>query len=131
MVSGSPTQQIASAATAATSIAATDILDASEVRKAVRTLKKNKALQLKGTKNSMVFGGIVGPEGSYDLGIQTWRSLNLANSVDISLLRQYRAKPQIGEGVETMYETLFFDSDDIVRTTQRCVELGRNALTVH
>lgn len=75
MVSGSPTQQIASAATAATSIAATDILDAAEVRKAVRTLKKNKALQLKGTKNSMVFGGIVGPEGSYDLqGDSTWQA---------------------------------------------------------
>lgn len=75
LVSGGVTQQIASAATAATSIAATDILDAAECRKSVRSLKKAKAIKVAGAQKKMVFGGIVGPEGSYDLqGDSTWQA---------------------------------------------------------
>lgn len=48
-------------------IAASDTFDVKEARIAARTLKKNRAPQVKGTQGNPVFGGLIGPEAAYDL----------------------------------------------------------------
>lgn len=66
---GGATAQLAGAKSALTDVAATDTFDADEVRKAVRTLKVNKALRY----GDGYFMGKVGPYSSYDLmGDSTW-----------------------------------------------------------
>lgn len=66
---GGATAQLAGAKSALTAVAATDTFDADEVRKAVRTLKVNKALRYA----DGYFLGKVGPYSSYDLmGDSTW-----------------------------------------------------------
>lgn len=66
---GGATAQLASGKSALTDVAATDTFDADEVRKAVRTLKVNKALRY----GDGYFMGKVGPYSSYDLmGDSTW-----------------------------------------------------------
>lgn len=63
------TAQLAGAKSALTDVAATDTFSAAEVRKAVRTLKVNKALRYA----DGYFLGKVGPYSSYDLmGDSTW-----------------------------------------------------------
>lgn len=57
------TTQFAAARTALTAVASTDILTVSEVRKAVRTLKKNNAIAY----SDGYFLGKIGPDTSFDL----------------------------------------------------------------
>lgn len=61
-LSGGGTAQIVSGL-ALTAVAATDVMSGAEIRKAVRTLKKNKALRFE----SGYFRGIIQPNQSYDL----------------------------------------------------------------
>lgn len=64
------TAQLAGGKAALSSIAASDVLSASELRKAVRTLKNNKARKLQGRA---AWIGKVGPYTEYDLmGDSTW-----------------------------------------------------------
>jgi N4-gp56 family major capsid protein len=66
---GGETAQLAGAKSALTDVAATDTFSAAEVRKAVRTLKVNKALRYA----DGYFLGKVGPYSAYDLmGDTTW-----------------------------------------------------------
>lgn len=66
---GGATAQLAGAKSALTDVAATDTFSSAEVRKAVRTLKVNKALRYA----DGYFLGKVGPYSSYDLmGDTTW-----------------------------------------------------------
>lgn len=63
------TPQLANAKAAVSAIAASDVLDADEVRKAVRELKKKKAYRY----SDGYFLGKISPDVSYDLmGDQTW-----------------------------------------------------------
>ncbi len=64
------TEQLGNGAAALTDVAATDIFDVTEVRKAVRTLKANKALKYSGRGS---FIGKVQPATSFDLmGDSAW-----------------------------------------------------------
>lgn len=70
---GGGTAQYTDASTSSTSVASA--MDASDVRTAVRTLKKNKAIPFQGTQGNPVFGGLIGPECAYDLlGDTTWQA---------------------------------------------------------
>ena len=63
------TSQIVSGATLATDIMTTDVFSGVEIRKAVRTLKKNKAQRFEGG----MYRGIIGPDTAYDLfGDSEW-----------------------------------------------------------
>lgn len=63
------TSQIASGATLASDIMTTDVFSGVEIRKAVRTLKKNKAQRFEGG----LYRGIIGPDTAYDLfGDSEW-----------------------------------------------------------
>lgn len=63
------TSQIATGATLASDIMTTDVFSGVEIRKAVRTLKKNKAQKF---ENGM-YRGIIGPDTAYDLfGDSEW-----------------------------------------------------------
>jgi N4-gp56 family major capsid protein len=63
------TVQIATGATLATDIMATDVFSGVEIRKAVRTLKKNKAQKFE----NGYYRGIIGPDTAYDLfGDSEW-----------------------------------------------------------
>jgi N4-gp56 family major capsid protein len=63
------TAQIASGATLASDIMTTDVFSGVEIRKAVRTLKKNKAQKFE----SGLYRGIIGPDTAYDLfGDSEW-----------------------------------------------------------
>ena len=63
------TAQIASGATLASDIMTTDVFSGVEIRKAVRTLKKNKAQKFPGG----LYRGIIGPDTAYDLfGDSEW-----------------------------------------------------------
>jgi N4-gp56 family major capsid protein len=63
------TTQIASGATLASDIMTSDVFSGVEIRKAVRTLKKNKAQRFPGG----LFRGIIGPDTAYDLfGDSEW-----------------------------------------------------------
>lgn len=69
-VSGSATT------TSSSNLAATDVLNSAQVRRAVRTLKKNNAPKIKGAQGNMVYGGLIAPEVVYDLaGDTTWVAL--------------------------------------------------------
>lgn len=57
------TSQIVSGATLASDIMTTDVFSGVEIRKAVRTLKKNKAQKFEGG----YYRGIIGPDTAYDL----------------------------------------------------------------
>jgi len=63
------TAQIATGATLLTDIVVTDVFSGVEIRKAVRTLKKNKAQRFE----NGLYRGIIGPDTSYDLfGDSEW-----------------------------------------------------------
>lgn len=63
------TSQIVSGATLATDIMTTDVFSGVEIRKAVRTLKKNKAQKFE----NGYYRGIIGPDTAYDLfGDSEW-----------------------------------------------------------
>lgn len=63
------TEQIVSGATLATDIMTTDVFSGVEIRKAVRTLKKNKAQKFE----NGYYRGIIGPDTAYDLfGDSEW-----------------------------------------------------------
>ncbi len=63
------TAQIATGATLATDIMTTDVFSGVEIRKAVRTLKNNKAQKFPGG----LYRGIIGPDTAYDLfGDSEW-----------------------------------------------------------
>lgn len=63
------TAQIATGATLASDIMTTDVLSGVEIRKAVRTLKKNKAQRFE----NGLYRGIIGPDTAYDLfGDSEW-----------------------------------------------------------
>lgn len=63
------TAQIVSGATLASDIMTTDVFSGVEIRKAVRTLKKNKAQKFEGG----LYRGIIGPDTAYDLfGDSEW-----------------------------------------------------------
>lgn len=74
------TAQLAGAKAAVTSIAASDTLSSTEIRKAVRTLKNNKAISYKGR---FPFVGKIGPYTSYDLmGDTTWVNAKVYSDVE-------------------------------------------------
>lgn len=115
------------ASTSSTSVAS--VLASTDIRKAVRTLKKLKAIPFQGTQGNPVFGSLIGPESAYDL-YQTRRSINLANSANTPR-GQRRAKPNIvRKCVENIYETLT-RVDDMFRPIWRHIELPRNVVAVH
>jgi N4-gp56 family major capsid protein len=63
------TEQIATGATLASDIMTTDVFSGVEIRKAVRTLKNNKAQRFEGG----LYRGIIGPDTAYDLfGDSEW-----------------------------------------------------------
>lgn len=63
------TSQIVSGATLASDIMTTDVFSGVEIRKAVRTLKKNKAMKFE----SGYYRGIIGPDTAYDIfGDSEW-----------------------------------------------------------
>lgn len=65
------TAQYADASTSSTSVASA--IESSDIRKAVRTLKKNRAIPFQGTQGNPVFGALIGPESAFDLlGDSTW-----------------------------------------------------------
>lgn len=67
------TPQYTDAATSSTSVASA--IEEADVRKATRTLKKNKAIPFEGSQGNPVFGGLIGPECAYDLlGDSTWQA---------------------------------------------------------
>lgn len=60
-------------ATSSTSVAS--VIASTDIRKAVRLLKKNKAIPFQGTQGNPVFGSLIGPEAAYDLlGDTTWQA---------------------------------------------------------
>jgi N4-gp56 family major capsid protein len=74
------TEQLANGKSAVSSVAATDTLDAAEIRKAVRTLKANKARSYKGR---FPYIGKVQPFTSYDLmGDSTWENAKVYSDVN-------------------------------------------------
>lgn len=73
LITSGGTAQYTDASTSSTSVASA--IDASDIRKAVRTLKKNKAIPFQGTQGNPVFGALIGPEVAYDLlGDTTWQA---------------------------------------------------------
>lgn len=75
MYSGATTQ-LAGAKSALSDVAATDVLDYSETRKVVRSLKKQKALRYSDGN----YLAKVGPDSSFDvMGDSTWTSVNVYN----------------------------------------------------
>lgn len=59
--------------TSSTSVAS--VITSADIRKAVRLLKKNKAIPFQGTQGNPVFGSLIGPEAAYDLlGDTTWQA---------------------------------------------------------
>lgn len=73
LIAAGGTAQYTDASTSSTSVASA--IDSSDIRKAVRTLKKNKAIPFQGTQGNPVFGGLIGPEVAYDLlGDTTWQA---------------------------------------------------------
>ena len=73
------TDQFAGSNSAISDVAASDTLSAAEVRKAVRTLKNNKARRMKGRHP---FLGKIGPYTSYDLmGDSTWENAKIYSDV--------------------------------------------------
>lgn len=78
-LSGGGTTQLAGAKAALTDVAATDTLTGAEVRKAVRTLKANKAQRFE----DGFFRGIVNPYPAYDLfGNSEWLNISGAYAID-------------------------------------------------
>lgn len=79
-LSANATTQYAGAKTALTAVAATDVLSGAEIRKAVRTLKANKAK----TFEDGLFRGIVPVYGVYDLrGNSEWLGANTYVSTEL------------------------------------------------
>jgi N4-gp56 family major capsid protein len=85
-LSGGGTTQLAGAKAALTDIAATDVFSGAEIRKAVRTLKANKAMRFE----SGLFRGITNERSAYDL----FNNTEWLNSVSI-----YTDPTQIKQGV--------------------------------
>ena len=96
-LSASNTAQLAGAKSALTAVAVTDTLSGAEIRKAIRTLKKNKGK----TFSNGMFKGIIAASAAYDLrGNSEW--LDASRYVDASNIKS----GQLGKlyGVE-FYET--------------------------
>lgn len=73
LIGGGATAQYADASTSSTSVASA--IESSDIRKAVRTLKKNRAIPFQGTQGNPVFGSLIGPESAFDLlGDSTWQA---------------------------------------------------------
>lgn len=73
LIGSGGTAQYADAATSSTSVAS--VIESSDIRKAVRTLKKNRAIPFQGTQGNPVFGALIGPESAFDLlGDATWQA---------------------------------------------------------
>ena len=71
------TSQFASLGGAASvsSVLSTQVLGSADIRRAVKTLKKKKAIPFQGTQGNPVFGALIGPESAYDLlGDTTWQA---------------------------------------------------------
>lgn len=96
-LSASATAQLAGAKSTLTDVAATDVLSGAEIRKAVRTLKNNKAQKFEGG----MFRGIIQPHTAYDLmGNSEW--LDARRYTDASgILRGVVGKLHGVEFVET------------------------------
>lgn len=118
-LSASNTAQLAGAKSALTAIAATDVLSGAEIRKAIRTLKKNKAK----TFGNGMFKGIVAASAAYDLrGNSEW--LDASRYVDATNIRN----GQLGKlyGVE-FYETNNEVSESSTVTVYHNFIVGANA----
>lgn len=73
LITAGGTAQYTDASTSSTSVASA--IESADIRKAVRTLKKNKAIPFQGTQGNPVFGALIGPEVAYDLlGDTTWQA---------------------------------------------------------
>lgn len=73
LITAGGTAQYTDSSTSCTSVASS--VDSSDIRKAVRTLKKNKAIPFEGSQGNPVFGSLIGPEIAYDLlGDTTWQA---------------------------------------------------------
>jgi N4-gp56 family major capsid protein len=118
-LSASNTAQLAGGKAALTAVAATDVLSGSEIRKAIRTLKKAKA---KTFANGM-FKGIIAASAAYDLrGNSEW--LDASRYVDAQNIRN----GQLGKlyGVE-FYETNNEVSESSTVTVYHNFVFGANA----
>lgn len=118
-LSASNTAQLAGAKSALSSVAVTDVLNGSEIRKALRTLKKNKA---KTFANGM-FKAVVAASAAYDLrGNSEW--LDASRYVDASNIKS----GQLGKlyGVE-FFETNNEVSESSTVTVYHNFVFGQNA----
>lgn len=118
-LSASNTEQLAGAKSALTAVAATDTLSGAEIRKAVRTLKKNKAK----TFSNGMFKAIVAASAAYDLrGNSEW--LDASRYTDAANIKN----GQLGKlyGVE-FYETNNEVSESSTVTVYHNFVFGANA----
>lgn len=100
-LSASNTAQLAGAKSALTAVAVTDVLSGAEIRKAIRTLKKNKAK----TFGNGMFKGIVAASAAYDLrGNTEW--LDASRYVDAANIKN----GQLGK----LYGVEFFETNNEV-----------------
>jgi N4-gp56 family major capsid protein len=103
-LSGSNTAQLAGAKSNITAVAATDVLSGAEIRKAIRTLKKNKAK----TFSNGMFKGIIAASAAYDLrGNSEW--LDASRYVDATNIRN----GQLGK----LYGVEFYETNNEVTTS--------------
>lgn len=118
-ISASNTEQLAGAKSALSAVAATDVFSGAELRKAVRTLKKNKA---KPFSNGM-YKAIIPASAGYDLrGNSEW--LDASRYVDAANIKS----GQLGRlyGVE-LYETNNEVTESSTVTVYHCFVFGANA----
>lgn len=75
LITSGGTAQYGGTAGATSMASVASVLASTDIRKAVRTLKKNKAIPFQGTQGNPVFGALIGPEAAYDLlGDSTWQA---------------------------------------------------------
>lgn len=118
-LSASNTAQLAGGKSALTAVAATDTLSGAEIRKAIRTLKKNKAK----TFSNGMFKGVVAASAAYDLrGNSEW--LDASRYTDAANIKN----GQLGKlyGVE-FYETNNEVSESSTVTVYHNFIMGANA----
>jgi len=73
LITAGGTAQYTDASTSSTSVASA--IEGADIRAAVRTLKKKKAIPFEGTQGNPVFGSLIGPECAHDLlGDSTWQA---------------------------------------------------------
>lgn len=85
LIGSGGTAQLGGTAAATSSTSVASVIASSDIRKAVRTLKKNKAIPFQGTQGNPVFGALIGPESAYDLQPNPRRSINTANSENVPM----------------------------------------------